>query len=120
MLATGHYRNGVLLTPITADVISTLIINGELDSIAAPFTLDRFALAGWAYPMIIHVNGEPREVDPPARLRDVLDLPEGAMTPRGVAVAVNGEVIPRSQHADHRARRRGEGGDRHGGARWLI
>ncbi len=46
VLATGHYRNGVLLTPITADVISSLIINGELDSIAAPFTLDRFALAG--------------------------------------------------------------------------
>jgi sulfur carrier protein len=49
--------------------------------------------------MIIHVNGEPREVVRPARLRDVLDLPEGATTPRGVAVAVNGEVIPRSQHA---------------------
>ena len=46
VLATGHYRNGVLLTPITADVISSLIISGELDSIAAPFTLDRFALAG--------------------------------------------------------------------------
>jgi glycine oxidase len=45
MLATGHYRNGVLLTPITADVISSLIITGELDSIAAPFTLDRFVLA---------------------------------------------------------------------------
>jgi glycine oxidase len=46
VLATGHYRNGVLLTPITADVISSLIINGELDGIATPFTLDRFALAG--------------------------------------------------------------------------
>ena len=46
LLATGHYRNGVLLTPITADVISSLIINGELDSIATPFALDRFALAG--------------------------------------------------------------------------
>jgi glycine oxidase len=45
VLATGHYRNGVLLTPITADAISTLIMSGELDSIAAPFTLDRFALA---------------------------------------------------------------------------
>jgi glycine oxidase len=44
VLATGHYRNGVLLTPITADVISTLIIGGELDSVAAPFGLDRFAL----------------------------------------------------------------------------
>jgi glycine oxidase len=46
VLATGHYRNGVLLTPITADVISHLIITGELDSIATPFTLDRFALTG--------------------------------------------------------------------------
>jgi glycine oxidase len=46
VLATGHYRNGVLLTPITADVISNLIITGELDSIAAPFTLERFVLAG--------------------------------------------------------------------------
>jgi glycine oxidase len=46
VLATGHYRNGVLLTPITADVITTLIMSGELDSLAEPFTLDRFALSG--------------------------------------------------------------------------
>jgi sulfur carrier protein len=50
--------------------------------------------------MIIHVNGQPREVVPPVRLSDVLDVPEGATTPRGIAVAVNGEVIPRSQHAN--------------------
>jgi glycine oxidase len=46
VLATGHYRNGVLLTPITADIITRLIIKGELDSVAAPFTLDRFVLTG--------------------------------------------------------------------------
>ncbi|HEX5906750.1 MAG TPA: FAD-dependent oxidoreductase, partial [Propionibacteriaceae bacterium] len=46
VLATGHYRNGVLLTPVTAAVISHLIITGELDSIAIPFNLDRFALTG--------------------------------------------------------------------------
>ena len=45
VLATGHYRNGVLLTPITAEIISTLIIGGELESAAEPFTLDRFAPA---------------------------------------------------------------------------
>jgi sulfur carrier protein len=50
--------------------------------------------------MIIHVNGQAREVTPPVRLREVLDLPDGAATPRGIAVAVNGQVIPRSQHAD--------------------
>jgi sulfur carrier protein len=49
--------------------------------------------------MIIHVNGQPREVAQPVRLPDVLDLPDGAAVPRGIAVAVNGQVIPRSQHA---------------------
>ena len=50
--------------------------------------------------MIIHVNGQAREVTPPVRLREVLDLPDGATAPRGIAVAVNGQVIPRSQHAN--------------------
>jgi sulfur carrier protein len=47
--------------------------------------------------MIIRVNGQLREVDPPVRLSDVLELAEGVVAPRGMAVAVNGEVIPRSQ-----------------------
>ena len=88
VLATGHYRNGVLLTPITAEIIATLIISGELDEVAEPFTLDRFATTDWADPMIILVNGQPREVDPPVRLSEVLDLAEGAVAPRGIAVAV--------------------------------
>ena len=49
--------------------------------------------------MIIRVNGQLREVDPPAWLSDILDLAEGAVAPRGMAVAVNGDVIPRSQYA---------------------
>lgn len=48
--------------------------------------------------MIIRVNGQRREVDPPVLLSEVL-LPEGAVAQRGMAVAVNGEVIPRSQYA---------------------
>jgi len=42
LLATGHYRNGVLLTPITADIITDLVETGELAEIAEPFTLARF------------------------------------------------------------------------------
>jgi sulfur carrier protein len=49
--------------------------------------------------LIIHVNGRAREVAPPVQLSDVLELPEGASTRRGIAVAVNGQVIPRSQYA---------------------
>lgn len=43
-LATGHYRNGVLLTPLTGDVMAELLTTGELPEIAQPFTPRRFAL----------------------------------------------------------------------------
>jgi len=43
--ATGHHRNGVLLAPLTADVVSNAIIDGVLDPIAKPFGLSRFARA---------------------------------------------------------------------------
>lgn len=42
VLATGHYRNGVLLTPVTGHVIAELIVSGELPALAQPFTADRF------------------------------------------------------------------------------
>ncbi len=42
--ATGHYRNGILLTPITAYEISKLILTGETPETIAPFHLDRFSV----------------------------------------------------------------------------
>ena len=42
VLACGHYRNGVLLTPVTADAIAELLQTEALPEIALPFTLDRF------------------------------------------------------------------------------
>ncbi len=43
VLATGHHRNGILLTPATADAVSHFILEGELDPAIRPFALDRFA-----------------------------------------------------------------------------
>jgi glycine oxidase len=40
--ATGHYRNGVLLTPATAEAIADLLTEGALPEYAAPFRPDRF------------------------------------------------------------------------------
>lgn len=40
--ATGHYRNGILLTPTTADSVATYIDDGELPVWAAPFVNARF------------------------------------------------------------------------------
>lgn len=42
VLACGHYRNGVLLTPVTADALAELVATGSLPELAKPFTLDRF------------------------------------------------------------------------------
>jgi glycine oxidase len=45
VLATGHFRNGVLLTPVTADVIADCLATGKLPDLATPFALTRFAAA---------------------------------------------------------------------------
>jgi len=41
--ATGHYRNGILLTPITAQVITELILNGKTSTDISSFSVTRFA-----------------------------------------------------------------------------
>lgn len=40
--ATGHYRHGILLTPITADGIAAYLLRGEWPAAFAPFTAARF------------------------------------------------------------------------------
>ena len=42
VLATGHHRNGVLLAPITARVIADYLVNGTVDKIIKPFSINRF------------------------------------------------------------------------------
>ncbi|MFD7443400.1 glycine oxidase ThiO [Streptomyces sp. NPDC059909] len=43
LLATGHYRNGVLLTPVTGEVMAHALVTGELPEEARPFTPRRFS-----------------------------------------------------------------------------
>jgi glycine oxidase len=42
MYATGHHRNGILLTPITADAIAELVLEGAADPAIRPFSIERF------------------------------------------------------------------------------
>ncbi|MFI6941047.1 glycine oxidase ThiO [Streptomyces sp. NPDC050418] len=42
LLATGHHRNGVLLTPVTGDAMAQVLTTGELPEAARPFTPKRF------------------------------------------------------------------------------
>ena len=44
VLATGHFRNGILLAPITAQAIADLIVTGQAPIDLAPFAIERFAM----------------------------------------------------------------------------
>jgi glycine/D-amino acid oxidase-like deaminating enzyme len=41
VVATGHYRNGVLLAPITADIVTRHILDGATDPAIAFTSPDR-------------------------------------------------------------------------------
>ncbi|MFD9428283.1 MULTISPECIES: glycine oxidase ThiO [unclassified Streptomyces] len=50
LLATGHHRNGVLLTPVTGDAMADVLTSGELPEVARPFAPGRFAPAAAPVP----------------------------------------------------------------------
>ncbi|HMG63913.1 MAG TPA: glycine oxidase ThiO, partial [Streptosporangiaceae bacterium] len=43
VLATGHFRGGVLLAPVTAEVIAEYLARQRLPELAMPFTMARFS-----------------------------------------------------------------------------
>jgi glycine oxidase len=45
VLATGHFRSGVLLAPVTAELLADYLVTGTLAEAAAPFRAQRFARA---------------------------------------------------------------------------
>ena len=42
VLATGHHRNGILLTPVTAEKVSDYVLTGRLPDSLRPFSPERF------------------------------------------------------------------------------
>lgn len=63
-LATGHYRNGILLAPITASLIADLILNQKSDPLLAQFSDRRFShpvnmtLSSSQFPLQIESNSQ--------------------------------------------------------------
>jgi glycine oxidase len=43
VVATGHHRNGILLTPLTIETVSAYILTGRLPDAVKPFTPQRFS-----------------------------------------------------------------------------
>jgi glycine oxidase len=50
VLATGHFRGGVLLAPVTADMVADYLVSGRMPELAAPFAPARFWSGGSAGP----------------------------------------------------------------------
>ncbi|GAA2578506.1 glycine oxidase ThiO [Actinomadura fulvescens] len=42
VLGTGHFRNGILLTPVSADILTEVLLDGTVPDLGKPFTPDRF------------------------------------------------------------------------------
>lgn len=45
LYATGHYRNGILLAPITGELIAQAVVEGQISPVMDSFSPDRFGLA---------------------------------------------------------------------------
>ncbi|MGW2261935.1 glycine oxidase ThiO [Streptomyces sp. NPDC001780] len=71
-LATGHHRNGVLLTPVTGEVMAAVLTDGELPEEARPFSPRRFP-----------PSPSPPSPSPPPRASGP---PPGAIASSGAAV----------------------------------
>jgi glycine oxidase len=48
VFATGHFRNGILLTPVTADEIARLVVDDVVSDVIAPFRPDRAGVTSTA------------------------------------------------------------------------
>jgi glycine oxidase len=57
-LATGHFRNGVLLTPVTGDAMAEVLTSGRLPEEARPFSPARFTPVATPGPESVRVPEE--------------------------------------------------------------
>jgi glycine oxidase len=65
-LATGHHRNGVLLTPVTGDALAEALTTGELPDEARPFTPLRFSRQPSGRPSGRRASNDPVRQEQPA------------------------------------------------------
>ena len=99
--ATGHHRNGILLAPVTAEAIATLVMDGSRRSAGAEFGIERFAQAGGRGVDHGHDSGnDPRQRRGRAAHRRDAGRAAGEkgidVDGKGIAVALNGQVVRRA------------------------
>lgn len=79
-LATGHYRNGILLAPITAALIADLVWNQQSHSLLQDFSWERFLSSTQAHPSRID-STDSAQIDRPNALESSLLSQSSIFTP---------------------------------------
>lgn len=82
-LATGHYRNGILLAPITASLITDLILHQKSDPLLAAFSYQRFE--------------QPINMTSLSKPKFPLQIESTSQIPLAAAQSLRGEVIVEDQ-----------------------
>ena len=92
--AAGHFRGGILLSGLTGELAAAALCGERAAGLGRA---RRSGALREGAGMTILLNGEARELAPGTTVRallEALDVPGGA---RGVAVAVDAEVVPRGE-----------------------
>ena len=97
-VATGHYRNGILLAPLTAASVADLLGGRPVPPVVEALRPRGVGMTD-VTEVAVTLNGEPARVAAGSTVADLVrSLLEDA-DPKGVAVAVDRCVIPRSEWA---------------------
>jgi thiazole synthase len=62
ILAVGHYRNGILLAPVTASLLSDLILHQKTDPLLTHFSGDRFYSQPSSPPLLMSNSSLPLQI----------------------------------------------------------
>ena len=105
--ATGHHRNGILLAPLTAELVAGVLAGQESQTRSLPPAppsasrpLPSIPSPGQRPPrggrLMIILNGQSSDLRAGETVAEVLGRLGLEVGARGVAVAVDGEVVPRA------------------------
>lgn len=76
ILATGHYRNGILLAPVTAQLMADLIIKNHEDPLLSAFKCDRFYSSSIPSTM----TSMPSSISFPTQAKETPSLPSAPLS----------------------------------------
>jgi thiazole synthase len=86
-LATGHYRNGILLAPITASLITDLILKQQSDPLLATFSYQRFNHQASNMTFISNLSNNSQKLSLPIESTSLLLDSQTSLDPNKLTIA---------------------------------